>query len=169
MKKKEIFDMADSKFDKRKSAKSRLLSFFACVLAFTITMQPIIYSLQKEEQLSTNEKLLNLLKDSDAIESKKVTEIKETPGTKALKTNIIPKECKVNTKSIDEVFKKEVSQTMGNQGSQKINSSGRVSSFNSSEEENNSKANESPYQTIILLIVGLPFAIITLINGDTIP
>lgn len=169
MKKKEIFNIADSKFNKRKPAKSRLLSFFACVLTFAIIIQPIIYSQQQEEQLSTKEKLLNLLKETDVKESKKVTETKETPGTKSLKTNVIPKESKINTKPVDEASKKEVSRAMVNQESQKLKSSGRVSSFNSSEEENNSKANGSPYQTIILLIVGLPFAIITLLNGDTIP
>ncbi|MDP3683801.1 MAG: cache domain-containing protein, partial [Ignavibacteria bacterium] len=160
MKKKEIFNIAESKFNRRKPAKSRLLSFFACVLALTIIIQPIIYSQQKEEQLSAKEKLLNLLKETDVKESKEVTGIKETPGTNALKTNINPKESKINTKPVDEASKKEVSRAMVNQESQKIKSSGTVSSFNSSKVEGKSKTNEFPYQTIILLIVGLSFAII---------
>jgi PAS domain S-box-containing protein len=152
---KRIFDMTDSRFNNEKQVKNRLLSFLIYCLVTTIIFQPLTYSQQKEEQLSTKEKLLNLLKESELKESKKDTGFKKTSETINHKVN-----SKIITKPIDETVQKEISQKPVNPETHNNISSKSVSSLNNSKEVNKSNVNEFPYLTIILLFIGLSFAII---------
>jgi PAS domain S-box-containing protein len=141
---------------------NQLLTFLIFFFVAAIFIQPVIYPQQNTEQLSTKEKLLNLIKETETKESKKDIGIKKISGPKVPKTNVISNDGKINTKSIDETSPRKNDQTIVTQESPKNNSSPTGSSSKITREENQSTGNEFPFLTIAV-ICGIFLSTITLI------